>query len=164
MIVEWVIRALGIIAVLSALVAITRRNPIYSAVFLGLNFLCLGGIFTFYVSPFVGAVQIIVYAGAILVLFVLAIMILNLRDEDLGPSRRTVVKFFAVIAAIGVVWLIITITAGFVPPGREAGTISAAQVGRALLEAHVVAFEVISVLLITAVVGAVVLAKKRMEV
>ena len=159
----WLIRILAVVAVISALLAITRRNPIYSAVFLGLNFLALGGIFAIYVSPFIGAVQIIVYAGAILVLFVIAIMVLNLRDEDLGPPKRTLVKLFSVFSGVALAWLLVTLSA-FLRGPEKGGVLGAYEVGKALLEKHVVAFEVVSVLLIVGIVGAITLAKRRMEV
>jgi len=72
---------LGVVAVASAILTVTRRNPVVSALYLILNFLCLAGLYLTLNAQFIAIIQIIVYAGAIMVLFLFVIMLLNLGDD-----------------------------------------------------------------------------------
>ncbi len=91
--------ALGL--VVTSLLVVTFRNPIHSAVSLVGTFLLLAGVYALLNATFLAVIQIMVYAGAILVLFLFVIMLLNLGDDELGEARFTVGKFVAVAGAVG---------------------------------------------------------------
>jgi len=165
----WVFSA---IAVVSALLCVTRRNPIASALWLVLTMFSLAGIFVLLDAHFIGAMQVLVYAGAIMVLFLFVIMLLNVgRTEttDLpGWLGHVVMLVIGGILAVEL-WAMTRI----VPVDDlrlPAGTLQqltdqqgAVQViSGPLFREYLVPFEITSVLLLAAVVGAVVLAKRRL--
>jgi len=165
----WVFSA---IAVVSALLCVTRRNPIASALWLVLTMFSLAGIFVLLDAHFIGAMQVLVYAGAIMVLFLFVIMLLNVgRSEtsDLpGWLGHVVMLVIGGILAVEL-WAMTRI----VPVDDlrlPAGTLQqltdqqgAVQViSGPLFRDYLVPFEITSVLLLAAVVGAVVLAKRRL--
>lgn len=164
MVIAILLRTFEVLAVVFALLTITRRNPVYSALFLAGLLVSIGAVFAIYASPFLGVIQIIVYAGAILVLFILVIMMINLRDEDLRTPHRTLIKFLSVLAAIAFAFLISSIVDSLPSLKKLPLDGSAAQIAGVLLEKQVVLFEGLSVLLIVAVVGAIMLARKNLEV
>ena len=158
---------LGSVAIASAVLMVTRRNPVVSALFLILNFLCLAGLYLTLNAQFIAIIQIIVYAGAIMVLFLFVIMLLNLGDErklSEGLKARKVVGaglVFALLMELG--YIILSAGSGFpekdIDKAIAAGTIEA--IGTQLFTTFLFPFEVTSLLLTAAIVGAVVLAKKR---
>jgi NADH-quinone oxidoreductase subunit J len=162
----FVILAAG--GILSALLVVTRRNPIVSAIWLIVNFFCLAGIYLTLHAQFIAVIQILVYAGAIMVLFVFVIMLLNLGDERRlrdGFSRRKVL-----IGALGVGVLVeltyvISTSSGAAPidmmRATSIGTVEA--VGTTLFSRYLFPFEATSLLLTVAIVGAIVLAKKKLD-
>jgi NADH-quinone oxidoreductase subunit J len=152
----------------SALLVITRRNPIYSALYLILNFFCLAGLYLILHAQFIAVIQILVYAGAIMVLFVFVIMLLNLGDEHGLQDAFTWKKVFAGGLGLGV--LIELIYAFMMQTGTTSieaahvtniGTVEA--VGRVIFTRFLFPFEVTSLLLTAAIVGAIVLAKKKLD-
>jgi len=158
---------LGALAVAAALLTVTRRNPVVSALFLILNMLCLAGLYLTLNAQFIAVIQIIVYAGAIMVLFLFVIMLLNLGDErklSEGMSARKVLGVGMVFALLMEVIYII-ISAGADMPQKDLdkamaiGTIE--EIGRTLFTTFLFPFEVTSLLLTAAIVGAVILAKRR---
>lgn len=154
--------------VVSALLVVTRRNPIIAAIYIIVNFFCLAGIYLTLHAQFIAVVQILVYAGAIMVLFVFVIMLLNLGDES---SLRDGFSWKKVVAGgfgFGVLMELIYIF--MIPSGTQAiemtratdiGTVEA--VGRVLFTQFLFPFEVTSLLLTAAIVGAIVLAKKNLD-
>ena len=156
----------ALVAVLSGIAVITRRNAIASAVSLVVCFFALASMYAMLDAHFVAAVQILVYAGAIMVLFIFVIMLLNLRDDsrpqwgDL-PGRAIAGLAVAGIVGTGVVIAIEGMKGQFGGPvSADYGSIEA--VGRALFGgAWLLPFEVASVLLTVAMVGAVVLGKRE---
>jgi NADH-quinone oxidoreductase subunit J len=161
---------LAAVAVLSGILMITRVNPVNSALFLILNFISLAAIYLVLNAQFVAIIQILVYAGAIMVLVLFVIMLLNLQDE--GPLRMELSKrhyasvLFALITlglivyAIG--WLGGDTLDSFrqiAPSAAQNGTVE--HIGDVLFTSYVFPFEVTSILLLAAMIGAVVLAKKR---
>jgi NADH:ubiquinone oxidoreductase subunit 6 (chain J) len=158
--------ALG--GIVSALLVVTRRNPIISAIYLIVNFFCLAGIYLTLHAQFIAVIQILVYAGAIMVLFVFVIMLLNLGDER---SLRDGFSWKKVVAGgfgLGVLMELVYI---FMIPSStqtiemtratDIGTVEA--IGRVLFTQFLFPFEVTSLLLTAAIVGAIVLAKKNLD-
>jgi NADH-quinone oxidoreductase subunit J len=159
----------GAVAVIASLAVIAQRNPIYSVLLLILSFGALSGLYVLLDAPFVAVTQIIVYAGAIMVLFLFVVMLLNApheeteHDERIHPLRRPgPMRFGAVLAAALVVELIWALSRGTTEPGAfgGAGVSSVRALGRSLFTDYAFPFEVTSVLILVAMVGAVVLAKR----
>ena len=154
----------ALVSVASALLVITRRNPIHSALWLILCFFSLAAIYVLLSAHFIAIIQIMIYVGAIMVLVLFVIMLLNLSDEELGGAKRTVLKFFGVILS-GVFMVLLANGVKMLAPqtavsvAEEFGT--AAMVGKLLFTDYLLPFEIASVLLLTAMIGAVVLAKRR---
>ena len=152
----------------SALLVVTRRNPIISAIYLIVNFFCLAGLYLTLHAQFIAVIQILVYAGAIMVLFVFVIMLLNLGDERRLRDGFTWKKVAAGGLGFGVLMeLIYIFMLQTRPPSIEMeratniGTVEA--IGQMLFTRFLFPFEVTSLLLTAAIVGAVILAKKKLE-
>ena len=164
----------GLAVVTSALV-IGQRNPMYSVMLLIASFGALAGLYINLDAPFAAVTQIIVYAGAIMVLFLFVVMLLNAPREDVpspyGPAYVTLTtgprKAFALLSVILFVELLVATTQFVsVPPAAGPGAAehvsSVRQIGIAIFTDYSLAFEATSVLILVAMVGAVVLAKKRL--
>jgi NADH-quinone oxidoreductase subunit J len=160
---------LGTVAVGSGVLVVTRRNPIMSALSLVLNFFCLAGLYLTLNAQFIAVIQIIVYAGAIMVLFLFVIMLLNLRDERAlweGLSARKVIGAGLVFGLLLQVLYILINSAGGFPQKDAALAVSIGTVeviGVQLFTTFLFPFEVTSLLLTAAIVGAVLLAKKKLD-
>lgn len=160
--------SLGAVAVASALLMVTRRNPVMGAIFLILNFFCLAGFYLTLHAQFIAIVQIIVYAGAIMVLFLFVIMLLNLGNEDQLREKIGWKKFVAIGLGVALAVEILSIV-GYQsrlipvqsPRAVEIGTVEG--IGKVLFSEYLFPFEVTSLLLLAAIVGAIVLAKKKFE-
>jgi len=160
----WVIFLfLSILCVGSVAAMIISRNQAHNALFLVLAFASLGGIFGLLDAPFVAVVQVIIYAGAIMVLFLFAIMMINL-DKGLAPERKKIVYVIsAVLAAVLAVELLIVARKAFLPGAEMAvpGSGAPAGIGRLLFTDYLYPFEITSLLLIAALIGAMTLSGKR---
>ena len=163
----------GLTVVTSALV-IGQRNPMYSVMLLIASFGALAGLYIGLDAPFAAVTQIIVYAGAIMVLFLFVVMLLNAAQEDaaqydrLHPLRHpAVTRFGALMALLLIVqlgWALTRATDFAAPVGGRAdasAVSSVRELGRVLFERHAFAFEATSILILVAMVGAVVLARKE---
>jgi NADH-quinone oxidoreductase subunit J len=159
----------GAVAVIASLLVIAQRNPIYSVLLLIASFGALSGLYVLLDAPFVAVTQIIVYAGAIMVLFLFVVMLLNApheeteHDEKIHPLRRPgPMRFGAALAVSLLVELLWALTRGNGEPNAfgEASVSSVRTLGRVLFTEYAFAFEVTSVLILVAMVGAVVLAKR----
>jgi len=165
----------GFLSVIAALLVVTRRNPIYSTIFLIL-FFCLVSIeFLVLRAPFLAVIQVFVYAGAIMVLFVFVIMLLNLSPEDLREHVSRARKVAAGLASAVLFLLLVyairssrvvnglpepdLVQPVLVPEIARAGEIEA--VGQSLFHSHVLAFEFSTALVLVAIVGAIYLTKRR---
>jgi NADH-quinone oxidoreductase subunit J len=156
------------VAVLASLLVIAQRNPIYSVLLLVASFGALSGLYILLDAPFVAAIQIIIYAGAIMVLFLFVVMLLNAPQEDTEYDvkahallRPGPMRFGAVLAAAFAIELAWALTRSGRAGGFAAGpAISVADIGRALFTEYAFPFEVTSVLILVAMVGAVVLARR----
>jgi NADH-quinone oxidoreductase subunit J len=156
---------LAILTVASALVVVTHRNPVVAAIGLAFNLISIAGFYILLGAQFIGLLQVIVYAGAIMVLILFVIMLLNLAEEVgphpagtfqrvLGPAATLV---FAVVLGRA---LFRSAPATF--PAAPEGFGTAAVLGRELFTRFYYPFEVISLLLVVAMVGAVLLAKRKL--
>ena len=140
------------------------RNPVTSAMFLVLTIISMAGLFVLLHAFFLAAVQILVYAGAVIVLFLFVIMLLDLKAEAL---RR--IKIYGVLAgvvSVGAILAIFLKSLGATlfntdsQPTIEGGT---AELGKLLFQSYVLPFEVVSVLLLVAMVGVILLSKKNLD-
>ena len=159
----WAIFAiLSALCIGSVLAMILSRNQAHNALFLVLAFSCLGGLFGLLDAPFAAAAQVLVYAGAIMVLFLFAIMMFNLR-EPAPRERRTLRTFLAAILGL-VLFAELAIAAvralapGTASPGKPDGL---AELGRLLFTDYLYAFEIPPLLILAALVGAMALPGKR---
>ncbi len=156
-------------AVISALMMITRRNPVKAVLFLIVNFFCLAVLYLFLMAQFIAIIQILVYAGAIMVLFLFVIMLLNLGNEQALAERKTAKHLVA--ALLGAAVILELVFGMQVPWQTGAGRLSesAAQlgtiesIGKALYTRYLFPFEITSVLLLAAMVGVIILAKKKFQ-
>ncbi|MGE5364040.1 MAG: NADH-quinone oxidoreductase subunit J [Bacteroidota bacterium] len=159
----------SLVAAVSAVIMITRANPLMSAIFLIINFFSLAGLYLLLNAQFISVAQVIVYTGAIMVLFLFVLMLLNFKSEESILSTRRAVKILA-IAVAAVVFLqlayIIMISAGksssaVRPDSLSVGTIE--HIGNELYVHYIIPFEISGFLLLAATIGALVLAKKKFE-
>jgi NADH-quinone oxidoreductase subunit J len=163
----------GAVAVATSLLVIGQRNPIYSVLLLIASFGALSGLYVLLEAPFAAVIQIIVYAGAIMVLFLFVVMLLNAPHEDTDYDERVhpllrpgPMRFGAVLAVLFLVELVWAVMrhggeAGQFPGGAVS---SVAAIGRLLFTEYGFPFEVTSVLILVAMVGAVVLARRESDV
>jgi NADH-quinone oxidoreductase subunit J len=142
---------------------ILSRNQAYSALYLVLAFASLGGLFGLIGAPFTAAVQVLIYAGAIMVLFIFVLMTINLRT-GLPPEKKKWTIGAAVLLAL-VLLAEIALAAqgiwGTPSTPSPAVTVKAADLGRVLFSKYLYPFEITSILIMAALVGAVVLTKKK---
>jgi NADH-quinone oxidoreductase subunit J len=156
----------SLVAIVAGLSVVTARNPIASALSLVVCFFFLAADYVLLDAHFVAVIQILVYAGAIMVLFIFVIMLLNLRDEApsriLDLSRRALVGLLvAGVTGMGLVTALEALPHGDAVTTAE-GYGNVAEVGAAIFSGgYLLPFEVVSVLLTVALVGAVVLAKRE---
>ncbi|RMD81096.1 MAG: NADH-quinone oxidoreductase subunit J [Candidatus Dadabacteria bacterium] len=161
---ETLFYAVAALTALAAAGVVVSRNPVHSALWLVLALFLLAGIYASLGAHLVAALQIIIYAGAVMVLFLFVIMLLNLQADPHEPRRpgaRTVAALLAaaLAAAVGhVAWH--NLTGGRGAQALSAGFGSTSALARVLFNDYLVAFELTSVLLLVAVVGAVVLARR----
>jgi NADH-quinone oxidoreductase subunit J len=155
---------LAAFTLLSALFVVFSKNPIYSVLWLILCFFSIAGHFVMLNAQFLAVVHIIVYSGAIMVLFLFTVMLLNLNSET-EPHKPTLLKFAAVLSG-GALFLIIiaavrsTMPAPYVAPQlSEVGYVK--NIGMKLYRDYTLPFEVASILFLSAMIGSVVLAKKK---
>ena len=151
------------LAVASALGLVLKKNPIHGALFLVVNLGCVAVFYLTLGAEFLAAAQVIVYAGAIMVLFVFAIMGLIPGKEGTGPDpRRTTRMLAAPVGAVLLVLLaVVLIGHRAAPPAAPAPAGNVESLGRLLFTDYLFPFELTSVLLLAAMVGVLVLARRR---
>ena len=156
---------LSFLAILSALMVVFSKNPIHSVLYLIVTFFTLSGHYILLNAQFVAAVNIIVYAGAIMVLFLFVIMFLNLRDET-AVEKSTGMRFAAVIAG-GLLFLVLVASLKDASLVKYSGKVTDNQIGlvqnlgKTLFGKFLIPFELASVLLLSATVGAVMIGKRE---
>jgi NADH-quinone oxidoreductase subunit J len=160
----------GVLAVAGGLGAVSRRNIVHALLFLVFTFLNVAAIFFLTRAYFLAVVQILVYAGAIMVLFVFVIMLLNLRtfehEEQTHRKQRWIAFGLAILVLVEFVVVLAGITFTSVAGGITPEVISAAGgstkvFGEALFNTMLLPFEVASVVLLVAMVGAIILVKRE---
>lgn len=150
------------LALFSSLVVVLHRNPIYAVMSLVVTFVSIAVLFVLLGAPFLAAIQVLVYTGAILVLFLFVIMLLNVsRDADSGFDAQ---KLFAIAAAVGFAALLFVLFWGRyqglpLAPLVE-GDVALKPLARALLGTYLLPFEIVGLLLLAAVTAATVLARR----
>ena len=150
------------LAIASALGLILKRNPIHGALFLVVNLACVAVLYLTLGAEFLAAAQVIVYAGAIAVLFVFAIMVLIPGKEETGPDPRRSTRMLAVpVGALLLVQLVMILSARRSAPAPAAPAGGVESLGRLLFTDYLFPFELTSVLLLAAMVGVLVLARRR---
>ena len=155
---------LAVAAVASALNIVIQRNPLYSAVSLIGTLAAVSALYIMLGAQFIAAMQIIVYAGAIMVLFIFVIMLLNAPGEQHVLDKRKWLKYLAApfaVAMIGEAYYIFKSVPAINAPSGAAAVGSTESVGVALFTTYLLPFEVTSVLILMAVVGAIVLARRE---
>jgi NADH-quinone oxidoreductase subunit J len=156
------------LAVASAVGLIVRKNPIHGALFLIVNLGCVAALYLTLGAEFLAAAQVIVYAGAIMVLFVFAVMVLIPGKEETGPDPRRRWRVLAVPAGFALFGLLVPVIGAArraIAPGRDAASPavsgSVEAIGRLLFTDYLFPFELTSVLLLAAMVGVLLLARRR---
>lgn len=149
----------------SAVLMITRRNPIHSVMFMLLLFFHIAGVFVLLNAEFLAAVQLIVYAGAILILYLFVVMLLNIGKESTVARANRFwpwMTAFGALVAAEIVLLVSrgSFSAGADQPMRFAAGAGVRDLGEALYQKYLVPFEIASVILLVGLIGAVMLAKK----
>ena len=155
--------AIAAIAVGSALGLILRPNAIHGALFLVVNLGSVAALYLMLGAEFLAAAQVIVYAGAIMVLFVFAIMVLIPGKEEAGPDPRRGARLLALpVGGLLLLLLVFVVMGRRTGPSAPAGPSgSAGAVGRLLFTSYLFPFELTSVLLLAAMVGVLLLARRR---
>ncbi|MCY7380430.1 MAG: NADH-quinone oxidoreductase subunit J [Gemmatimonadaceae bacterium] len=165
----------GIVAVASAIAFVTRKSPVAAALWLVNTMFCLAAMYVLLDAEFIGAIQVLVYAGAIMVVFLFVIMLLNLgHASDLADARGMWWKLAAGLVGLALLAQVFAVTRARLPEAlvlpekalaqEFARTGAIAPLAGPLFNEYLLAFEVTSVLLLTAVVGAVVLGKRKERV
>lgn len=156
-----------IVMIVLSLLTITRRNPVHSVLWMLALFFHIAGLYLFLNAEFLAAVQLILYAGAILVLFLFVIMMLNLKEE-LTAERFIREWPIGVALGISILMLIYFTISKFIQGPAGQYTIEAIKrethtkaIGKVLYTEYLFPFEIASLILLIAIVGAIVLAKKR---
>ena len=154
-------------SILASILLITRKNPIHSALLLVLTLLCVAVLYILLYSQFIAIIQIVVYAGAIVMLIVFVIMLLDLEQElRSGPKlfySKVMGGMLAVLFLFGIIYSVVAKS----PTGKmgsyttEKVSANVKAVGEVLFTQYLLPFEIVSVLLVAAIVGAVILSKKR---
>lgn len=155
---------LSFVAILSALMVVFSRNPVHSVLYLIITFFCIAGHYVLLNAEFLAVVHVIVYAGAIMVLFLYVIMMLNLNKES-EPHKSTLLKVVATICA----GLLIVVLIGSLkgtelmiaqqPTDSSTGLVK--NLGKVMFNEFLLPFEITSVLLLAAMVGAIMLGKSE---
>jgi NADH-quinone oxidoreductase subunit J len=159
------------VAVLASLFVVAQRNPMHSVMLLIASFGALAGLYVLLGAPFTAVTQIIIYAGAIMVLFLFVVMLLNAPREDpapvvvsalLGPTGMRLGVVLSLFLGGEIVWALSRVGLGWFAQGPSADSVSSvALIGNVLFTRHAFAFEATSILILVAMIGAVVLARKE---
>jgi NADH-quinone oxidoreductase subunit J len=152
-------------ALISAVLMISHKNPVYSAVFLIVTFFSIAGMYFLLDAPFLGIIQIIVYAGAIMVLFLFVMMLLNQGRESglpIGKTRQTVIGLL--FSALLFAPLFLILWSGWFALTKDqhpAMSGSVEKLGLLLFSKYLYPFEIASLLLLVGIVGAIILGRKK---
>jgi NADH-quinone oxidoreductase subunit J len=152
------------VAIGSAVGLLLKKNPIHGALFLVVNLGAVAALYLMLGAEFLAAAQVIVYAGAIMVLFVFAIMVLIPGKEETTEDPRRRYRVLAVpVGAALFLELLVIVARRTAPSGLPAVAGTAETIGRVLFTQYLLPFELTSVLLLAAMVGVLLLAKRRVQ-
>ncbi|MBI3135197.1 MAG: NADH-quinone oxidoreductase subunit J [Bacteroidetes bacterium] len=163
---QWLFGILSFLAVMFALLVVFSKNPVHSVLYLVLTFFCIAGHYLLMNAQFLAIVHIAVYAGAIMVLFLFVIMLLNLNEQH-EPRRTSVSRIIGVIVAGLFLMVLVGVLKGTEQlqltntANAEAGLIK--NLGQVLFNEFLFPFEIVSILLLAALVGAIMLGKKEVK-
>lgn len=156
-------------AVAGALGVLAAKNPVNSAVSLVASFFCLAGTYILLHAEFMAILQIMVYAGAIMVLFTFVLMLLNIRTEDVGKPHVNSTKVLGVVSAAGILTALLSAVVYTAPVGQVLlpemnvdGFGRVSYIGQMMMTRFILPFEMASILLLVGIVSAVVIAKRRL--
>ena len=159
------------ITIIASIGVVGQRNPMYSVMLLITSFGALAGLYVLLDAPFTAVTQIIIYAGAIMVLFLFVVMLLNVPREEPGPAvllgrlspgTLRIGAVLSVILGAEIVWALSRVGLGwFAQDGVGASVSDVTRIGTELFTRHAFAFEATSILILVAMVGAVVIARKE---
>ena len=160
---------LAVVTVITAILVIVQRNPVASAIYLIITLFSLAGVYLLLNAPFIAVIQVLVYAGAIMVLFLFVIMLLNLEKEKRLITRHRLQKVLGVflgiilLVLIGMIFNSVLLEGGKgkFPPEKVAALGNTQVIARLLFTEYLLPFEITSVLLLVAIIGAIVLAKRQ---
>ena len=161
--------AFALIAIVASVLVVGQRNPMHSVMLLITSFGALAGLYVLLDAPFTAVTQIIIYAGAIMVLFLFVVMLLNASREEpvalaaaIGPRSLKVGAVLSLLLGVEIVWALSKVGLGWFAQDAAATSVSSvALIGKGLFTRHVFAFEATSILILVAMVGAVVVARKE---
>ena len=155
---------IGFLAIISALFVVLNRNPVYSAMMLVFCFFSLAALYVLLEAYFVAVLEIIVYAGAIMVLFLFVIMLINVGNEMKTSTylkkTKAIPLFLMSLFLLNILLLILWRSEGLHQPSTVSTVGSIAAIGQALFTKYVLPFEIASLLLLVALIGTVYLAKR----
>ncbi|UCF66079.1 MAG: NADH-quinone oxidoreductase subunit J [Acidobacteriota bacterium] len=157
----------GIVALVSGLVVVMHRNSVIGALFLVLNLLSVAVMFALLDAYFMAVLQVLIYAGAIVVLIIFVLMLLNVgREPRGGPGLG--VRLMALLLGLAMVFALVRAVRSFTPGSEDGGVLTegygtVSQLGEALFNQYFYPFEVVSLALVAAMAGAVLLAKRYLE-
>jgi NADH-quinone oxidoreductase subunit J len=159
---------LAAVSLISAILVISQKNSVISALYLIVTLASQAVLYFLLGATFIGVLQIIVYAGAIMVLFLFVIMLLNLKRDEFGPDRKKGQKvlgfLFSIFLAIEILAALKIGLSGSQAMGGVSARVSIgspAEVARSLFIDYLYPFEIVSILLLVAILGVIVLVKKR---
>ena len=145
---------------------ITAKSTVHSVLFLVADFLCVAALYVTLRAPFLAVIQVMVYAGGIVVLYLFVVMLVNLkRPPEAHSDPRRLGRLGVVMAAAVLTEVVAIFAVGWAKPAAAAGTLSAQnveQIGRALYTDYLIPFELASFLLLVAMIGAIILAKREL--
>lgn len=165
---QWLIfLGMALTSLIASILMVTRKNPIHSALFLLLNFLCVAVLYLLLQSQFIAIIQVVVYAGAIVMLILFVIMLLDLEEELRSGLKllysKVIGGVLAVIFLFGLIYSLVALPltgkAGSYTTNKMSANVKA--VGEVLFTQYLFPFEIVSILLVSAIIGAVILSKKR---
>ena len=155
---------IAFLSIISALFVVLNRNPVYSAVMLVFCFFSLAALYVLLEAYFVAVLEIIVYAGAIMVLFLFVIMLINVGNEmktsKYLQKTKAIPLFLIALFLLNILLLILWRSEGLHQPSTVSTVGSIAAIGQALFTKYVLPFEIASLLLLVALIGTVYLAKR----
>ena len=161
---QWMFGILSFLAIMFALMVVFSRNPVNSVLYLVLTFFCIAGHYLVMNAQFLAIVHVVVYAGAIMVLFLFVIMLMNL-NEDTEPQKTWLTKIIAAIAGGMMLFVLVGSLKG--AEQMNLSTYGASQIGtvknlgKVLFSEFLFPFEIASILLLAAMVGAIMIGKKE---